>query len=158
MTNINNTEVHEDFAEVFVFLETLAMFAFVTFVKTLVLELELLEFLLEFLLLLESCIILFATGATELTVVVAIFEAKSETELTAEFAAFVAKSETEFKVEFVVFAAFVAKFETELIVVVATFVIDFRALFAFLVALLVRLDTVFIVELSKYSRDYQKCV
>jgi hypothetical protein len=115
-------------------------FAFVTFVKT---------FEFPFLLFDENGIKLFAIGATEFTVFVAI-------EFRASGTVSVAKSETEFRAETVAFGiVFVAKFETEFrafgTVCVAKFETEFRAEFVALAALfvaLVRLDTLFIAEHS----------
>ena len=115
-------------------------FEFVTFVKT---------FAFEFLLFDENGIKLFAIGATEFTVDVAI-------EFRALGTVSVAKSETEFSAETVAFGiVFVAKFETELkasgTVSVAKFETEFKAEFVALAALFVafvRLDTPFIAEHS----------
>jgi hypothetical protein len=93
---------------------------------------------------------LFAIGTTELRVVVALFTA----ELRADGTVSVAKSETELRADGTVS---VAKLETELkaftvafgIVFVAKFVIEFRVELLFFA--LLRLDTPFIAELSKYS-------
>ena len=95
---------------------------------------------------------LFAIGATEFIVVVAALFAKSETELNADGTVSVAKSETEFKAPNVADGTVsVAKSETEFrtlgTVLVAKFDSDFIAELFFLI----RLDTVFILELSMYS-------
>jgi hypothetical protein len=133
------------FDELFLFI-----LIFVTFVKTFALAF-LLAFLLAlaFPLFVEKGIKLFAIGATELTVVVAAFT----TEFSAPGTVSVAKSETEFSAETVAFGiVFVAKLPTEFralgTVLVANIDIEFRAEFAALFVALVRLDTVFIAELS----------
>ena len=133
----------DEFDELFLFI-----FIFVTFVKTFAF---LLAFLLVFVfpLFVEKGIKLFAIGAAELIVVVAAFT----TEFSAPGTVSVAKSETEFSAETVAFGTvFVAKLPIEFralgTVLVAKRDIEFRAEFAALFVALVRLDTVFIAELS----------
>jgi len=107
----------------------------------------------------ENGIRLFAIGATELSVVVAAEFAKLETELRALVAAAgtvsVAKSETELRALTAALGTVsVAKSETELrasgTVLVAKTDNEFSAEF-FELFFFIRLDTVFILELSKYS-------
>ena len=152
----------DEFDELFLFALELD-----TFVKIFAFFLEF-AFLLEFV---EKGIKLFAIGATEFIVVVAIefraFGTEDVAKFETEFIAFgtedVAKSETEFRADTVAFGiVVVAKFVTEFkpefkalgIVLVANTDKEFKALFAALFALfaaLVRLDTVFIAELSTVS-------
>jgi hypothetical protein len=117
-----------------------------------------LEFVFLFLLLPNENdgIRLFARGATEFIVVVAALFAKLDTEFKAPIVAdgtvSVAKSETEFKAPIVADGTVsVANSETEFrtlgTVLVAKFDSDFIAELFFLI----RLDTVFILELSMYS-------